>query len=556
MPKLRIPVLLSCALVAALGCGPRESAATRPTAKATAKPARAELPTDAPALILFLVIDQGSEDQIERWRPLLDGGLARLLDESAWFTDARQDHAVTETSPGHATLATGREPRSHGIIANDWVDPESGEEVYSVSDPDVGRSPRRLRGDALGDWLHAAVPASKVFAVSGKDRAAILLGGKHPDGVLWYDRSTGRFVSSDYYPWGEAGPAWLASFHRDHPPTKRFGTLWEPLPEVAARAPALGAAGVDFGAVEASQTFPHALGGLELAPGPGYFSDLYRSPFGDAYLAELAETLITEEGLGRDRAPDLLAISFSSLDAVGHRYGPDSLEFADTLARLDRALGELLDLVDHQVGLDRTLVVLSADHGVDPAPEAATERGREGRRAVAQDALCFQRVETGLEADLGPATWLHPGPFIDRQAVAAHHLKLSTAENDAAKLLEQCPAVAHVWTRDELEGPPPPSEPFAELYSNAFDAQRSPDLMIQLRSDILAARPPTVASHGSPYPYDTRVPWLVREAGIAPHRIATRVSAADVAPTIAALVGIPVPPSLDGSDREAELGRE
>ncbi len=541
-------VFLLCATLVALGCARREAA-----------PARSEvargsvaLPANAPALILFLVIDQGSEDQIERWRPLFDSGLERLLEQSAWFSDARQNHAVTETAPGHATLATGREPRSHGIIGNDWIDPESGEEIYSVADPEVGRSPRNLRGEALGDWLQEVVPSSKVFALSDKDRAAILLGGQHPDGVLWYDRSTGRFVSSDYYPWGKAGPAWLASFYRDHPPTKRFGTLWEPLSKVAARAPALGAEGVDFGAVEASQTFPHALGGLELAPGPAYFSDLYRSPFGDAYLAKLAEALITEEGLGRDRAPDLLAVSFSSLDAVGHRYGPDSLEFADTLARLDQALGELLDLVDQRVGLDRTLVVLSADHGVDPAPEAATEPGR---RTGAQDALCFQRVETDLEADLGPATWLHPGPFIDRQAVAAHHLKLSTVEDEAAKLLERCPAVAHVWTREELEGPTSPSGTFAELYSNAFDAQRSPDLMIQLGTGILAATPPVVASHGSPYPYDTRVPWLVRGAGITPHRITSRVSAADVAPTVAALAGIPVPGDLDGMNRSAALRR-
>jgi hypothetical protein len=546
--------------VAALGCGPHEGTPARSPAQSTAEPSasppRVDLPAGAPALILFLVIDQGSEDQIERWRPLLDGGLGRLLDESAWFTDARQNHAVTETSPGHATLATGREPRSHGIIANDWVDPESGEDVYSVADPDVGRSPRNLRGDALGDWLHRAVPGSKVFSVSGKDRAAILLGGRHPDGVLWYDRSTGRFVSSEYYPWGESGPAWLASFYRDHPPTRRFGSLWKPLPEVAARAPALGAASVDLGAVAASQAFPHALGGLELSPGPAYFADLYRSPFGDAYVAELAETLIAEEDLGRDRAPDLLAVSFSSLDAVGHRYGPDSLEYADTLARLDRSLGGLLDMVDRRVGLDRTLVVLSADHGVDPAPEVAAGGGGTGRRAGARDALCFQRVEAGLETELGPATWLHPGPFIDRQAVAAHHLELSAVEDDAAKLLERCPAVARVWTRDELEGPLSPSTPFAELFSNAFDAQRSPDLMIQLQEDVLAANPPVVATHGSPYPYDTRVPWLLRGTGIAAHRIATRVSAADVAPTVAALVGIPVPPGLDGSDREAALGRK
>lgn len=544
-----LAVLLLCAAVAASACARRRTAPERP------RPAgrRVELAAGAPALVLLLVIDQGAEDQIERWRPLLGAGLERLLEQSAWFTDARQDHAVTETSPGHATLATGRQPRRHGIIGNEWIDPESGEEVYSVDDPQVDRSPRNLRGEALGDWLHDAVPGSQVFAVSGKDRAAILLGGQHPDGVLWFDSETGRFVSSAYYGWGEDGPPWLAAFYREHSPARRFGRLWEPLPEVAARAPALGAASVDFGALAASRSFPHALGGLELAPDSDYFAALYRSPFGDAYLAELAETLIAEEGLGRDRSPDLLAVSFSSLDAVGHLYGPDSLEYADTLARLDRTLGELLDEVDRRVGLDRTLVVLSADHGVDAAPEVAAARGGAARRAGADDALCFQGVEADLESELGPATWLRPGPFVDRRAVAAHHLELGAVEAAAAKLLARCPGVARVWTRSELEGASLPDAPFARLFFNAFDPERSPDLLVQLAPDLLDAGPPVVASHGSPYPYDTRVPWLVRGAGIAPRRIPATVSAADVAPTIAGLVGIPVPRDLDGVDRSAEI---
>ncbi len=553
MSSSRSLVSLSLSLaVAALGCGRSEPAPALPQPAAH----RVELPADAPALILFLVIDQGSAAQIERWRPLLHGGLERLLEQSAWFTDAHQDHAVTETSPGHATLATGREPKSHGIIGNEWIDPESGEEVYSVGDPDAGRSPHNLRGEALGDWLHEAVPTSKVFALSGKDRAAILLGGQHPDGVLWYDRSTGRFASSGYYPWGKKGPAWLDGFYRQHPPAERFGSLWEPLPEVAARAPALGAAEVDFGTVEPSRTFPHALGGLELAPDPAFYSDLYRSPFGDAYVAALAETLIAEEELGEDRAPDLLAVSFSSLDAVGHLYGPDSLEFADTLVRLDRALGELLDLVDRRLGIDRTLVVLSADHGVGSVPELRSAGDAPSRRAGARDELCFQRIESELEDELGPATWLHPGPFIDRQAVAAHHLELAAVEGAAAKLLDRCPGVARVWTRAELESGSPPAGPYARLFVNAFDARRSPDLLIQLEEGFVPVEPPVVATHGSPYPYDTRVPWLVRGAGIAPHRIATPVSAADVAPTLAALVGIPAPDDLDGVDREAALGRQ
>lgn len=520
------------------------------------------LPPDAPRLVLFLVIDQGGAEQLERHRPLFTGGLARLLDESARFTDAHHFHADTETAPGYATLATGRFPRAHGIVSNYWIDPEAGEWVYAVGDPELDISPRRLLADALGDWMKQAVPGAKVFAASGKDRSAVLLGGHRPDGAFWYDPETGRFTTSEYYPaGGDAGePAWLEAFHRDEPPVAHFGRAWEPLPEVAAAAAALGVSELDYGAADPWFHFPHALGGMSVAPGEAYFYDLYASPFADAYLGRFARALLEGEELGRDAVPDLLAIAFSALDLVGHDYGPDSLEYADTLVRLDRTLGELLDAVDRAVGLERTLVVLSADHGVAPAPEVDAARGGPGRRAGATEVLCVQGLEAALDERFGPPgpgrRWLRPGPFFDPEALAERGVERGEAEAAAREVLEACPGVARVWTRSELAAARLPDEPMALFFAHSFHPERSPDLLFQLEEGFLPLTPPRATTHGSPYPYDTHVPWLIRGAGIPPGEIAGRVATADVAPTAAALVGIPPPAGLDGVDRsDAVRGR-
>lgn len=533
--------LLASVLVAG-GCA-------RPGADRPSEPA-ASLSPDAPRLVLLLVVDQLPAAQLERYRPLFTGGLARLLDESAAFTDAHHRHAVTSTAPGHATVATGRHPSGHGIIGNGWFDPETGEDVYCIDDPDHGLSPRNLLATTLGDWLREAVPEARVFAAGGKDRAAVLLGGHEPDGAFWYDRETGRFTTSTYYrPEESEEPRWLEAFHDEHLPVERFGSSWEPLPEVAAAAGSLELGRIDFGAVDPWFRFPHTLGGMSLSPGEGYFGDLYGTPFLDAYLARFARTLLEAEGLGQDAAPDLLALSFSAPDTVGHWYGPDSLEYADTLARLDRILGELLDAVDRRVGLDRTLILLTADHGVAPAPEVLAARGQPGHRAGVDEALCFQRLDRELDRRFGAADWFRPGPFVREDALAQHGVERSVLEQAAREYLEACPGVERVWTRTELDTGPPAGDLESLLQLHSFHPERSPDLDVTLEEGFLQIPPPLAASHGSPHPYDTHVPWLVRGPGIGAGTISEPVATADLAPTAAALVGIPVPAGVDGVDR-------
>lgn len=505
-----------------------------------------------PRLVLYVVVDQMPYDYMERFRPVLTGGLARLLDEGVVFTRAFHRHAVPTTAPGHATLATGRHPRAHGIVGNWWWSRERGEYAYCVEDADERTGPDHLEASTLGDWLRADDPEARVFAASPKDRGAVLLAGHDADGAYWYDDETGAFESSSYYP--EAEPDWLAALTEERWLERYFGRPWEPLPLSEGlndedRA-GLGVVDLDTGVFD--RTFPHALGRSRTAPSESFYDAIYSSPFVDAYLVEVVERLLEAEDLGTDEHTDLLGVSFSSLDTVGHDYGPDSPEILDAVLRLDRNLGRLLELVEDRVGRDRLVVALAADHGVMPLPEYERLRGRDARREGARDLACIQGVYRELGTELGGEgeveAWLEAPGYLSWEAVFRSGRPRTEIEARARELLEACPTVERVWTRGELapEGPGGSAEDsMAALYRNAFHPERSPDLMIQRKPHRLTS-PGMGTTHTSPYPYDTHVPMIVRAPGLDPARIERPVATVDLAPTVAALANIPTPDDLDG----------
>lgn len=539
----RAPVT-ACDLRALVACGLAVLALAAAGCRREAPP-----PEGVPRLVLFLVLDQGRAEYLERYRPLLTGGLGRLLEESVVFTDAHHHHAATYTAPGHATLATGLHPSHHGLVGNGWYDRE-GHWIYCVGDDEDGRSPRNLLAPTLGDWIKAASPRSKVFAASGKDRSAILTAGLEADGAFWWDWEEGGFTSSSYYRGG--APAWLGDLDPADFATAGFGELWEPLPEVAAAGPELGVEPLAGGPFHG--TFPHALGDLDLAPGDGYFEEVYDSPRLDARLARFARALIEGEDLGGDGYVDFLGLSFSALDTVGHDYGPHSPEVLDTLLRLDRLLGELLDFLDRRIGLDRVVISLSADHGVAPVPERQAAHGLPGRRIAPADAVCVQGVGRGLDRRFGPGPWLLPGRLLDLERMRQEGVDRGELEAELRRLLEACPGVRRVWLASELTGEGSASdEPFRQLFAHSYHPDRSPDLALQLDEGYMPYRH-VATNHGSPYPYDTHVPWLLRLPVPAPARITDRVYTVDVAPTLTGILGIEAPADLDGTDRSARLG--
>ena len=507
-----------------------------------------------PRLLLFLSFDQARYEYFVRFRPAFKGGFKYLLDQGILFTEAHQNHAATVTGPGHASLSTGLHPRHSGIIGNSWYERERKEPMYCVGDPthpligstlaSSGRSPRNLLGTTIADWVKWHTPRSKTFSASGKDRSAILFGGKSADAALWYDRLSGQFVTSQYY-W-DRYPLWMEEFHRHKLPDTYFGKAWTPLPVNPRRYLSLGIERLDESLAE--RNFPHSLGGLSLFPDSSFYSAFFASPFMDAYLIQFAQALIEHEALGTDEDLDFLGLSFSAIDSVGHVYGPNSPEILDTFLRLDQYLGKFLNFVDEKVGLENVVISMSADHGVVPMPEYRWRHNLPGGRAGVEDFLCFQTGGRKFETKFGEDEWFLENFYLNYEALGRRNLLRQEVEEELARLLKQCPLVANVWTRTQLESPAGNADPYQKLFWNSFHDQRSPDLFVQLKKFYLGF-PGWGTSHGSAYEYDTHVPLLIRIPGIPGATINERVNTVDLAPTLASLLKLPMPANLDGLDR-------
>lgn len=515
-------------------------------------------PAAGPRLILLLVVDQGRQDYFERLQPVFSAGLKQLLEGSVQFRDAHQDHAITNTGPGHVTLSSGRFPGRTGIISNEWFDRSKKERLYCVGDESSpiipysgqarssgGRSPANLRVTALPDWIKQHSPQSKAFTASLKDRSAILLGGKTADTAYWLESRSAQFVTSRYY--RGSYPEWVESFRQRKIPESYFGKTWDALPGSARHHHLLDTRLLDHGVF--AHGFPHFFGALTLEPDSNFYSSFLNSPFVDSYLVEFAKALIENEELGSDDAVDYLGLSFSALDLVGHDFGPNSPEVLDTLLRLDRSLGDLLDFVDKRIGLDRVAIVFSSDHGVVPLPEYRRTIGSAGTRSGLDEAVCFQQAGRRLEERFGAGPWFDANGYLDYQTLGRRNLRRQDVEEALAGWIEKCPSVERVWTRSRLEKPPSSDDqdPFLELYRHSFDPDRSPDLFVQFKQYHLNQFGPGTG-HGTPYPYDSHVPLLFLLPGAKAKTVEERVRTVDVAPTLAAWLGIPAPADLDGSD--------
>lgn len=518
--------LIALALAAACGGPP----ATPEDDAATDGP-MAAVPEGTPRLVLIIAVDQMRADYLERFRPLLTGGLARLLSEGVVFTDAHHFHAATETAPGHATLATGVFPKKHGIIGNGWFDRETGDDAYCCGDPEHGVSPRNMLVPTLGDLLKATWSESKVFSASGKDRAAILMGGHHADGAWWYGRPTGSFVTSTYYGDRDSQPEWLDDFNAESRLDLLFGTAWEPLLPLEHTA-AYDIEPLDGGLF--TNTFPHALGGYTVERS-AFYASIYRSPFLDGYLEDFAEALIEAEDLGADDVPDLLALSFSALDTVGHGFGPNAPETLDTILRLDRTIGELFDFIDERIGMENVVVALSADHGVGVVPEIVVRDGGMGGRFGAEQTLCLQQLLARLEERFGDGNFLLDTFYLDEEAIAAAGADRTAVEDEIIDAMSSCPLIAEVVRPAELD----PANPLHELYLNSYYASRSGDLIAVPEPNVLPAPATAVtASHGSPHGYDTQVPLIIRRPDGVGRTAPERANTIDLAPSLAPILGL------------------
>jgi predicted AlkP superfamily pyrophosphatase or phosphodiesterase len=500
-------------------------------------------------LILILVVDQLRGDYLDRFGPVLEGGLSWLTKNAIWFEDAHQDHGITSTGPGHASISTGTYPSRSGIISNQWFDKRTGIIEYCVSDenspligvsPGIGRSPVNLEVTAFPDWLKDKWPSSKAFTASYKDRAAILLGGERAKGAYWYSPSNGSFVTSTYYQ--ENYPNWVEDFAARRLPDQFFGKLWEALAVPERTKETLQIKDSDRGWYETA--FPHAIGGFSSILDESFYAGFAATPLIDWYLVEFAKKLIEEESLGRGVAPDYLGLSFSALDLVGHQFGPNSPEVLDTIMRLDVSIQELLDFIDQAIGLERVVIVLTGDHGVAQLPEIVSAGGGQGRRVNAQDQVCIQNSNSRISKRLGYAgEWFSRDYYLNDVMIRNTGLSSEEVNRVAAEILGECDFLTRVWTREELlqDG----TDPWQRVFSNSFHKERSPDLIPQLKENYIISSGLGTA-HGSPYRYDSHVPVLSVVPGVRAMRVKERIPTIDIAPTLADLVRVEIPPHVQG----------
>jgi predicted AlkP superfamily pyrophosphatase or phosphodiesterase len=510
-------------------------------------------------LAVVIVVDQMCQHHVTRFGDLFTGGLKRILDGGTVFTSAWHDHAKTHTSPGHATIATGTYPSHHGIVANSWYDRTNDfattysaldESVHAVGRPDqVGVSPRQMRRDALGDWLKKKSPGSKVYSVSLKDYASVLVAGKRPDGAFWYDTENGTYCTSTYYM--DSYPAWAQAFNDTKPSDDYLEAVWT--------------RSMPAGAYERSRddrfaaeldghhtTFPYRVKETAETQEENFYEFLRSTPFADELSIRFASALVTGERLGEDDAPDLLFLGCSAADFIGHGWGPYSQEVEDYYLKLDRYLETFFELLDRRVGPGNYTVVLTSDHGVDPIPEdLADEFAGAERIDVDRYYADLDEAESTVKWEFGiEDTLIHHrsrGLTIDPAVVRGAGASAPEIRGRLAEVIEQIPYVEVVYTYDELSGGGEEDDgKYLRLARNSFYPGRSPDLYVVFKEHRLLTGSSHGTTHGSPHDYDRHVPLVFWGPGIASGTVDERVATVDVAPTLCEFLGIGVPAGLDG----------
>ena len=551
-------------------------------AVATAFPA---LAAERPRLILQITVDQFRGDLPMRYVDRLgEGGLRYLLEEGIHYNNAHHAHANTETIVGHATLATGAHPAAHGMIGNIWFDRTTGMTTYNIEDPDFrlltegadidadteidptqkaatsdGRSPRTILTTTFSDELAAYTGGrAKVFGVSVKDRGAVSMAG-HTGKAFWFSKSTGQFVTSTYY--YDDYPRWVVDWNARQLPQSYGGRAWELLHPVETYMfgdrddqdweVALG----DFG-----RTFPHTF----TTPENPYFTTfLTLSPAGDQLTTDFAKTLIDTEGLGDDAVTDYLAVSYSATDYIGHFFGPSSLEAEDNLLQLDRTLANLFAYVDQEVGLEHTLIVLSADHGGPEAPGYLESLGIPAGYVSpetwdTEPAIARLKSRFGIKGKLIEG-YDHPYVYLTSDLLDDLGVDLAALEQAVAAELVAFPAVAYVVPSTSLERGTVPDNLLIRAVRNNYNAARSGNVYVVFQPgwfindlDGLSA----AVVHGSPWRYDTYVPIIFAGHGIKPQTVSRRVHTVDVAITLSTMIGTLPPSGAAGEVLMEVLGQD
>jgi hypothetical protein len=539
-------------------------------AEPPAQPAR-------PRLAVLVVFDQLRGDYLQRWDGLFGkDGFRRLMTEGAWFQNCHYPYANTFTAAGHTSLVTGGSPRQHGLIANEWYDRAGGAVTNCVrtdrygpvppvgekkdpKNPILGAAPLRVLLPTLGDALKEATGGKgRVVSLSLKDRAAVLMAGKKPDACYWFSTNAGAFVTSTYY--RDRLHPWVAAFNGERPADRWYGRDWTRL------RPDLDYArfsGPDDVAAEANlygegRTFPHPLTGGKAKLGRDYYQAVTNSPFGNDLLLALAKRAIDAERLGANDVPDLLCLSFSCNDIIGHCFGPDSQEVLDVTLRSDLIVKELLAHLDAKVGKGRYLLAVSADHGICPLPEVARAQGKDAGRlsptllTSRADAFLNETFNKDGEAVRWVEAATYPWVYLNHGVVKERGVELGKVEEALAGWLRKQPGIQAAYTGTRLAQGPFKDDPVGERVRQSHYPGRSGDVTVVTKPYYLVTSALVGTFHGTPHEYDTHVPLLIYGPGIRPGVFSEAVTPQAMAAVLAHGLGIkppagaqaPVPASL------------
>lgn len=524
--------------------------------------------TDSPRMVIGIIVDQMRPDYIYRfWDKMGNDGFKRIIREGFSFTNTQYNYMPTSTGPGHASIYTGTTPSIHGIRGNNWYSRKLNRYINTVEVPgykvigvdfdnNVSKAPGNLKSTTIGDELRLHTNfRSKVIGISLKDRGAIMPAG-HTGDAYWYDSSTGKFVTSSFYT--NELPSWVNEFNKRGLPQTYLNRTWETLFPIESYTESMEDDNPYEGILSGKERpeFPYDYKALsESHKGFGLISS---SPFGNEILTELAIAAIEGESLGGRTSTDLLSISFSSTDAIGHRHGPASKEIEDMYLRLDLCIARLLSYLDEKFGKEQILLFLTADHGVGHIPlylqDLKIPSGYfEFENAPQIDSLRGYLVDKYGKDILLDFSMHNYEIFLDREYLDSHNLDYDKVQKDVARFIVSFDGIAGALTAETLIN--------AEFLfgiknkiQNGFNQELSGDVHFWLNPQWIPQR--IGATHGTPWSYDTRVPLLWYGKGIPPGKSAELVNTIDIAPTIATFLNSPFPSGNSGNPLNKYISNE
>jgi len=501
-------------------------------------------------LVVGIVVDQMRNDFIYRyWDRYSEKGFKRLANEGFYFKNAHYNYIPTYTGPGHASIYTGATPRVHGIIGNEWYNRYNRHYAYCAFDSTVKplgtansngmMSPGQMLSTTIGDEMKISNPKSKIFSIAMKDRSAVLPGGHAADGAFWYDDATGNFISSSFY--GPDIPVWLQKFNAQHYPRTLLEKGWSPLYPVNTYTASL-ADNNNYETAPSKKAVPEFPYDYKTFIEAGTYGILKATPYGNTYTKDAALECMKNEGLGKDQQTDLLCISFSSPDIIGHAYGPRAVEVEDIYLRLDKDIADILDALDAYVGKNNYLLFLTADHGGADVPAHLMDKqipaGYIYEKNIARQVKTYMQNKYGDSSIVSAV--INEQVYLDEKKLEEKKLEKNKIENNICDYLNTIAGVAEAWPSEALKRGSYTGNGTGALLQNGYSHRLSGDICFTYAPGWMD-NGPKGTTHGSGYNYDTHVPVIFFGAGIKKGFNWDYVTITQIAPSVCEILQISQP---------------